>query len=382
MKRYLFGLCIMLTGLLLTSCLSSDDEDTTSYDSDTVITAFTLTTVNRYIHTASSTGSDSVYKKSLSNPATFTIDQYQHKIYNTDSLPSDCDLSHVLATISTTTSSGKNGGVIALNYLSSTGADSLMSYSSTDSIDFTKIKEIRAYSIDGSGYRTYEVSINKHQVESGKLIWEKMSASDMPKDAKRAAWEQLVAASGLKLFIGAGRAEAYAFDNNGQLMVSKDEGATWSVDNIEDSSNLLPTENIAFVSWPFTANDSTDYQLMIGTTDEDATACVVWRKVAEFAVRSLPSKWVYIPASSTGRFYLPKMDNLSLVYYKGDALAIGNDGKIYVSRDQGITWRTTSAYTLPSEIGTYNVSAMTDGNGYIWLSGKDTGEVWRGLMIE
>ena len=63
-------------------------------------------------------------------------------------------------------------------------------------------------------------------------------------------------------------------------------------------------------------------------------------------------------------------------------LAIGNDGNIYVSRDQGITWKTTSEYTLPSNIGTYNLTALADDEGYLWLVGKDTGEVWRGKIIE
>jgi photosystem II stability/assembly factor-like uncharacterized protein len=76
------------------------------------------------------------------------------------------------------------------------------------------------------------------------------------------------------------------------------------------------------------------------------------------------------------------MDNLNLVYYNGMPLAIGNDGNIYVSRDQGITWKTTSEYTLPSNIGTYNLTALADDEGYLWLVGKDTGEVWRGKIIE
>jgi hypothetical protein len=33
-------------------------------------------------------------------------------------------------------------------------------------------------------------------------------------------------------------------------------------------------------------------------------------------------------------------------------------------------------------LGTNNLTAITDDNGYLWLVGKDTGEVWRGLIIE
>ena len=53
-----------------------------------------------------------------------------------------------------------------------------------------------------------------------------------------------------------------------------------------------------------------------------------------------------------------------------------------MSRDQGITWKTSSKYTLPDELGTNNLSATTDDDGYLWLVGIDTGEVWRGMIIE
>ncbi len=371
-------LCFLTLGMLIcTSCLNSDDNNDKEYYSDTAVSAFSLSVVNRYIHTTSSLGTDSVYKKTLTNPVVFTIDQYQHKIYNTDSLPSDCDIKHVLANITSI-----NSGTIVINYLANSGTDSLMYFSNTDSIDMTKAKEIRVYAQDGNNFRSYQLTINVHQVESSKIIWEQKSLTDMPIDQKKAIWEQRIAAVGLKQFIGAGRAEAYAYNINGKLMVSKDNGTSWKEEESDDNTSLLPFTNFAFTSWPFAANDSTDYQLLVGTNDLYDKACVVWRKINEFSFRSQPSKWVFLPAESNNAYYLPKMENLNLVYFNGKVLAIGNDGKIYVSRDQGLTWKTTYTYTLPHEIGTYNLIATTDENGYLWLVGKDTGEVWRGQMIE
>jgi hypothetical protein len=109
---------------------------------------------------------------------------------------------------------------------------------------------------------------------------------------------------------------------------------------------------------------------------------MVWRKIAEYAHNSQPSKWVLIPIEESAGYYLPKMENLNLVHFNNVVLAIGNDKNIYVSRDQGITWKTTTKYTLPDALGTNNLTAITDDNGYLWLVGKDTGEVWRGLIIE
>ena len=377
MKRYISTLCTILAcAILVTSCLKDDDSSNTQYYNETAIVTFKLATVNRYVHTTSSTGADSVYKVTLSDPVVFTIDQTQRKIYNTDSLNSDVDLNHVLATVSS-----KNSGTVVINYPDAEGNDSLLYYNSTDSIDFEKLRDLRVYAQDGSSYRSYQVTINVHKAKTGVLLWEQKSAADLPIDTKKALWEQAAETAGMSL-IGYGSAEGYAFANDGMLMVSKDNGETWTADSLDEDAAWLPTSNYAFTSWPFAANDSTDYQLLVGSNDNQSEGCVVWRKIAEYSKRSLPSKWVLIPIENHNHYYLPKMENLNLVYFSGKVLAIGNNKKIYVSRDQGITWKTDSKYTLPDELGTSNVTATTDKDGYLWLVGKDTGEVWRGLIIE
>lgn len=378
MKRYIEALCLLTVCLILnTSCLGSDDDSKVEYANDTAIKTFSLTTVNRYVHTTTKAGKDTIYKKALINPVVFTIDQYQDRIYNTDSLPADCDIEHVLASITSV-----NSGTIVIKYQNKSNEDSLVYFSSTDSINFKKAKGIRVYSRDGSAFRTYDITLNVHQVESGRMIWEKKTQADIPTDTETALWEKRVAAAGFHSFIGASNNEGYAFNLNGAIMVSEDKGLTWEEDYIIDDIALLPTENYAFASWPFSANDSTDYQLLIGTSPQYDKACVVWRKISEHAYRSLPSKWVFLPVESFNPYYLPKMDHLNLVYYNFLPLAIGNDGKIYVSRDQGITWKTTSAYTLPKNIGTFNLTAFADDYGYLWLVGNDTGEVWRGQYLD
>lgn len=374
MKRYIYTLCLVMASLVLyTSCLGSNDDPEVTFYDDTAITTFKLTTVNRYIHTTTSAGKDSVYKSTCSKMPVFHIDHYQGKIYNTDSLPEDCDLTHVLASISS-----MNNGTVVIKSLTS---DTLNYYSSTDSIDFSKPREIRVYAFNSDVFRTYEVTVNKHQVKTGVLTWEKMEAEDFPTDTEKAKWEQTVKKAGLRQFIGAGAAEAYAFANDGRLMVSKDQGATWTADSLDEASSLLPSK-FAFVSWPLATNDSTDYQLLIGTNDQNSTACVVWRKLAEYASGSEPSKWVYIPMESYNAYYLPKMENLNLLRYKGHILAIGDNGKIYESRDKGITWKTNKAFTLPSELTAYHLSAATDDNGYLWIKSLDDNSVWRGFLIE
>ncbi|MBQ6377210.1 MAG: hypothetical protein IJJ56_00275 [Prevotella sp.] len=376
MKRYIFALCIVLSGVFLyTSCLGSDNNSEVTVYDDMAITGFSLATVNRYIHTTSKKGTDSIYKKTLTSAAlpTFTIEQYpdaqnQYKIYNTDSLPQDCDLKHVLATISTSTYSGS----IAIK---SANSDTLYNYASTDSLDFSTIREIRVYNNTLQKFRAYQVSVNQHQVDTDRILWEQMTTEDVQSETNQV----IINLDGS--FIGSGTKEAYALSQDGQLMVSTDGGETWTPDNIDDDPALLPTDNIAFVSVPFAANDSTDYQLMVGTTPNYPKGCVVWRKIAEYASGSAPSKWVLLPVENYNTYALPWLEHINLLSYNGLILAIGNDGKIYQSRDQGLTWKVTSTYTLPEGLVSNDLSAWTVGD-YIWLVGNDTGEAWRGIKIE
>ena len=373
MNKHISALfALMMGALMMTSCLNSDDSSEITYYNDTAITAFYLTTVNRYVHTTSTSGKDSIYKKTLSDPVTFYIDQYNKKIYNTDSLSGDCDLSHVIASIST-----MNSGVLAIKGIDN---DTLYTYSSSDSIDFTKTREIRVYAQDGSNYRAYQVTINKHQTETGKLLWEQMPAGSYPVDEKKAQWEQIVAEKGLARFIGAGTKEAYAYDQEGHLMVTKDGGETWAVDSLDSSISLLPMESVAFVSYPYSANSQTDYQILAGIIEEGEIVCSVWRKVAEYAEGSKPGKWAYIPYEVYNRYNLPAMVDFSLVWFHGRVLAI--DGSwIRSSIDGGITWKTSDDLQLPSD-NLMEVEACTDDEGALWLKDKNTDNVWRGILVE
>ncbi|MBR0273075.1 MAG: hypothetical protein IJQ59_03160 [Bacteroidaceae bacterium] len=377
MRRYIFMLCVVLaSAVLYTSCMGDDSRTNTTVYEETAITAFRLTTVNRYLHTTTKSGKDSVYKKTLSNPAVFTIDQNTYEIYNTDSLPYGCDVKHVLATITS-----KNSSQIMIK---SMVGDTLRTYYSTDSIDFSNPREIQAYNSDLSNHRSYTVKVNVRQYDNSSMIWELMSIEDMPIPTSQfidVAWQEKVKAAGLREFIGEGTIEAYAYDNDGKLMVSVDGGLTWKPDSIGGDASLLPTSDVEFLSLPFAVNDSTDYQLLVGSNENDANHAVVWRKVAEFGYDSDPCKWVQIPFSHYNTYALPKLKNIDLLHYNGLVLAIGSDKKIYQSRDKGITWKTSSAYQLPKDLQSNDFYAFVD-EDYIWIVGNDNGEVWRGLKIE
>jgi hypothetical protein len=375
MKKYIHVLCAALTCVVLyTSCMNSDDNNSAVVYDDMAITGFRLTSINRLVHSTTKAGKDTVIKKTLANPVPFTINQETYEIYNVDSLPYGCDTKRVLATIS----SKNNGQIMIKSFV----GDTLSFYRSTDSIDFSKPRVLEVYTSDLKAYRSYTVEVNVRQYDNSTMQWERVTLDELPDYGDDAdEWEDIMAKEELRKFIGEGTVEAYAFDYDNKIMVSKDDGATWVPDSVDGDASLLPTQSSAFVSIPFGVNDSTDYQLMVGSCEKEKTESVVWRKIAEFGYDYDPCKWVQIPSDPRNDYYLPKLEHISLLYYNGLILAIGSDKKIYQSRDKGITWKTSKAYTLPEGFDSKDFIAFSDFE-YIWIYARDTGEAWRGIKIE
>ena len=375
MKKYIHVLCAALTCVVLyTSCMNSDDNNSAVVYDDMAITGFRLTSINRLVHSTTKAGKDTVIKKALANPVPFTINQETYEIYNVDSLPYGCDTKRVLATIS----SKNNGQIMIKSFV----GDTLSFYRSTDSIDFSKPRVLEVYTSDLTAYRSYTVEVNVRQYDNSTMQWERVTLDELPDYGDDAdEWEDIMAKEELRKFIGEGTVEAYAFDYDNKIMVSKDDGATWTPDSVDGDTSLLPTQSCAFVSIPFGVNDSTDYQLMVGSCEKEKIESVVWRKIAEFGYDYDPCKWVQIPSDPRNDYYLPKLEHISLLYYNGLILAIGSDKKIYQSRDKGITWKTSKAYTLPEGFDSKDFIAFSDFE-YIWIYARDTGEAWRGIKIE
>ena len=349
--KYVFTLCLMwVTALTLTSCLGgNDDSDGMTYD-DVAITAFSIRSVNRTFHKTSSTGEDSTYVTAISsNLPVFTIDHYQQKIYNTTPLPSECDLTRVLVTIA----AKNNGGIVLKSMIS----DSLFYYNSTDSIDFSKTRELRVYASNGSGFRAYTVDIKMSGDGSSSMQWKQMPAGTEMPVTPSAGW-------------------AFKLNDAGDgINASNDDWATQTVETLDTDAKLLPQRNASFVCW--SQSNGTTYALLVGDNDLQKSA-VVWRKVIS---DGLVSSWTYMPLSDSNPYYLPKGQYYWLLPYTGNSvLAIAADGTVYQSRDQGITWKTNSSLKLPIS----NITkASTKGEGDIWLlEGNEAGTIWYGKMTE
>lgn len=329
---------------VLSSCLNSDDSTVTLYD-DMAITAFSLGTLNRYPHTTSESGSDSIYKVAYSAAGyVMSIDQLGGRIFNSVALPSYTDLKHVVCSLST-----KNSGLAVLKSLTS---DSLTTFSSTDSIDFSVPRELRVYATSGAGYRAYTVTLTVNELDNSALSWTEVPVSDYP----------------------AGSGGIQYKTEGGALLSSADNGQSWQEETLGDDGGLLPTEVLSCVSWTIGANAT--YSLLAGHRADDETTTTLWRKVD---YDGQPAKWVYMTVTDNNPYYLPYLQHVVLLYYNDQVLAVGSDGKLYRTEDQGITWQVTSDYALPDAFVEDTPAAFdaTVADGCLWLLDSEAGKAWR-----
>lgn len=370
MKRNIVPFLMMVATLVFASCLKSNDTETTYY-SDTAISSFTLGTLNRYVTTKAKDGvTDSTYKTTVAGSKyDFYIDHVNRKIYNLDSLPYGTDASKVLVTVT-----AKNSGQV---FIKSLTGDTLRSFSNTDSLDFSKPRELRVYPYSNSSndYRAYEVTVNVHKEPTDSVYW---------------ALEKGVKPESLDLpVVGVNQYKV----ENGQLLMSADKGATWTVEKLDTDASYLPNDNINFVWKGVPANDLTDYVLLVGTSDADKKYASCWFKYDEYAEGSVSNGWSYITTASSNVYPLPKMKNLSVAFYGDhDILAIGGAGMdectveayeaMYVSHDNGISWIPNDVFRLPNGMDkkATNVKLLVDAKKELWLFCEGTDEVWHGRL--
>lgn len=360
---------------LLTSCLNDKDDSTSTAYSDVAITGFTLGSLNRYTHiTSTSTGNDSIIKTTISGSTyKMTIDQLNRRIYNVSELPMGTDVAHVVSTVTT-----KNGGLLALQ---SAISDSLKWFSSTDSVDYTTPRTLRVYSADGTSQRDYVVELNVSATTGITFGWElaaTLTADNLTSMLLVAETDTVHLAERSNIF-GASTFESYMMDSDGRLLVKRADAADWQEERLDAESSLLPAPGkaVACTSWPYAAADRTDYVLLVGTPRQDDVETMrVWRKIVSY---DGDGTWTYLPVDDTNHYPMPRQESLTMACYNGTVLAVGSDGVMRQSRDQGITWRSVSAYALPDNTEGTPLSMVADEAGQLWLL-TSSGQLWRGRL--
>lgn len=195
-------------------------------------------------------------------------------------------------------------------------------------------------------------------------------------------WEVMAQATGIKQLVAASTTELYGLTESG-LTVSKDGGKTWSAETLDSDASLLPSTVAGYTCHAIKTNTQTDRVMFVGTRDGDSYA-TAWTKLVDYSDSPVASQWSLVDATGDTTYALAAMQGLTVIPYNGIALAFGWTGSalssIYQSVDNGITWKTSSDYTLPDGLTSNGVYATAvDANNYIWMI-TETGQVWRGRL--
>ena len=295
--------------IMFASCLKDKDENIT-YRGDSAITAFSVVTAKRYAHTISKSGADSVYRANVScSNYKFYIDQIACEIYNPDSLPKGVDLKKLICSITS-----RNSGTILINLSSVSNHDTLKVYSSTDSLDFSMPREVRVYNEQSTSYRTYTVRVNVHQQDGDAMTWKQEKNGEL--NFMKASQIRLAAVGN----------NVYGFG------LSQEDGSTWMMDLKKRVASGGTDENsLSTLHFGFVAIDNVvSYGNRLAVYDEEGLHSLTLTDDGT-------EQWTHTKA-----IYGEDKKEINLKQLVGmsdkEMYAIGTDGKLLVSTDNGLTW--------------------------------------------
>lgn len=348
MSNKICHLCLLLVAaLLLVSCLDTDYTDEVTLYDDIAITQFQITSARVTRHTTSSTGEDSTYVADDQSVADcpFYIDQLNGEIYNVDKLPYGVDATKLLCEVYT-----KNNAMV---FIENIARDSIRSLTSTDSVDFTQPRYLRAYASNAQSYRLYKVTVNVAGEQGDGIAWQRM--------ADDAA---LAALGGMRLAQVGGRMVLLGLEGGSTVVFHTDaaDGSAWAKAAVAFGPDTY--YNMAVMGDTLFVLDGTT---LLRSTDGEAFAAVE----ATGAPRRL------VGASST------------------ELYGIGGDGRMAVSADGGRTWQAdrmdSPAALMPAEdISLCSAPyAYMDSTDYVVMAGNrpaggfpgdSTAVVWRKVV--
>ena len=452
-------LCTLMTTILIMASCAKSENETTLYSDAAItafslgnLTKYTTTIDDEGDITVTKT----TYK---GNSYKFTIDQINREIYNNDSLPVGTDYEHILCSITTANNGIALFKDLKEEdtYYYYTASDSIdfssprtvriMSSDGQGYTDYTV--KVNVHKEDGNQFVWNELK-SSSEVERMKGMkalyhndkiylfgdlddktqiirikddnnWERIGKT---MNFSSNAWKNVTtmlsyfflydqnvlyvstdgdqwtpasyqAEQPIKQLIGASTFELYALSMENKIMVSKDAGETWAIDN-NDKPSMLPSEDITIVNYPVYMAERCEQVIMIGnrpagTNDRYAA---VWRKIVDFDDFKEGGSWSYMDLGSMEDFLLPRLTDYNLLCYEDGLLAFGKFPvfsieskpylKIYQSRDNGITWKIKDKiYAFPEDMGnkeTVTISSVVDNDNNIWLFCTGTGEVWKGRL--
>lgn len=448
MRKYFLGL-LLLGGTLLSSCMKDDDDDVV-LGNECYIVSFELESVKQVHHTTTSDGEDSIYTVKIDGSYfPLTIDHLNQTIENRDSLPYNSDISSLLVTAT------YSGAAMSYRELGETSDTAWVSYSATDSIDFSKPLQFAVVAADATSYRHYTVKLNVHQQEGDSLYWHRSDSivpplEDMAEMKAVSFREKLMVlgktADGVNLAVRDGLGTSgnwethtlalpadadlstlqvkddalYLTAPSGQMYTSADglqweafgtplsgmtlaattdqffyalvdgrlyrsaDAVEWTEEELDEDISYLPQSHLQSVSY---TQDNGNKRLFL--TGASGNTSASWAKMWRSDKVEADAMWMYFNPSADNVYQFPLLKSQTLFPYDGRLMTFGGQrmdkegdamGTLYVSNDNGITWKADLDLHLPVELKGVEgpLAATVDANHYIWIIANK--QVWRGRL--
>ena len=451
---------LLTTVLLMASCLESDNDYT--YTDDCAISSFSVTTAkqNTFVKTSDGLRDSLVVKELTLSNYKFYIDQLNGKVYNPDSLPCGVDAKKLLCSVSNS-SSGlvviKKVKSDSLDYFSSTDsldfsvdrevqvvsnsglsvkkytihvnvhkeqADSFAWHATPICAELKNLQGIKTAAVNGKLLLLGTDGNNTLVYANNGTQWTKCETNlghNLAADAYKSlvtkddyayisdggnivrtndgkTWNIMGEATDVTRLVAASRYSLYGYATDGRLMTSKDNGATWTVAEIDDELSLMPYGETTYASVEIEGYAKTDRVMLFGTRDAatypNDKYLTIWGKIDEAAENSENQPWAYYGVSADNNHAAPLLSGISAVAYDGGVYMMGQEEgkapKFYKSLDNGITWREdTATVMLPTNFNENATNAITakgtyaltvDKNKSLWLVNASNGMTWRGRI--
>ena len=451
---------LLATVFLMASCLESDNDYT--YTDDCAISSFSVTTAkqNTFVKTSDGLRDSLVVKELTLSNYKFYIDQLNGKVYNPDSLPCGVDAKKLLCSVSNS-SSGlvviKKVKSDSLDYFSSTDsldfsvdrevqvisnsglsvkkytihvnvhkeqADSFAWHATPICAELKNLQGIKTAAVNGKLLLLGTDGNNTLVYANNGTQWTKCETNlghNLAADAYKSlvtkddyayisdggnivrtndgkTWNTMGTATDVTRLVAASRYSLYGYATDGRLMTSKDNGATWTVAEIDDELSLMPYGETTYASVEIEGYAKTDRVMLFGTRDAatypNDKYLTIWGKIDEAAANSENQPWAYYGVSADNNHAAPLLSGISAVAYDGGVYMMGQEEgkapKFYKSLDNGITWREdTATVMLPTNFNENATNAITakctyaltvDKNKSLWLVNASNGMTWRGRI--
>lgn len=403
MKRILFPVILVAVLVSGVSCMDEVKKELTPH---AAITSFVVGYYNVEFHDLNDQGQDTVvYYREGGSKYPMTIDQANNLIYNVDSLPHGANVRKVLTLV-------YSEGTVYYRY--GDNPDSVVAWSTYDSIDFTRPLIYTAVSSDGTYKRDYTVKLNVRSVFPDSLLWSQSDSTGFTalkdpcavvlndtlynfgkdttgvlmmtsKSINGGVWSFPAALTGLGSDGWSRNVIAFKdtmYLQSGTKVYGSSDGISWT-EVKSDIKSLVRTDAGSNAVWAITTDsciirstdmnewtsygkmpsgfpDSTAVSLDYALATNSSISKTILVGMADdslyasgWTILSTDSVWSRIDAPQDVNWRLPLMKETSVLKYDGKLYAFGTGFDCFrQSNDNGITWYICDRFA--DENSTYN----------------------------